>query len=188
VFERVLVVQYWIVELSVHPHSVDDFEPSLGQTTQGIGVTLTFIAMVAVVDFGPGAPGQGLLGEQVHGMAKVLVTGPSLVAGPARRIGPSFAGAAGHRGGARQALQSLRLSAKTIPVVADFGQKARGKLRSGPPVRNQQVMVGMTPEKFLDALAVDAKLFFDRKRMLTSESANWLLALAVGALPQNSVA
>jgi hypothetical protein len=34
-------------------------------------VTLTFIAMVAVVDFGPGAPGQGLLGKQVHGMAKV---------------------------------------------------------------------------------------------------------------------
>jgi hypothetical protein len=72
VFELVLVVQHWIVELSVHPHSVDDFEPALGQATQGIGVTLTFIAMVAVVDFGPGAPGQGLLGKQVHGMAKVL--------------------------------------------------------------------------------------------------------------------
>jgi hypothetical protein len=64
VFELVLVVQHWIVELSVHPHSVDDFEPALGQATQGIGVTLTFIAMVAVVDFGPSAPGQGLLGKQ----------------------------------------------------------------------------------------------------------------------------
>ena len=42
----------------------------------------------------------------------VLVTGPSLVAGPARRIiGPRFACAAGHWGGARQALESLRLSA-----------------------------------------------------------------------------
>ena len=116
---------------SVPPHPVDDFEPALGQATQGIGVTLTFIAMVAVVDFGPGAPGQGLLGKQVHGMAQVLVTGPSLVAGPARQIGPSFAGAAGHRGGARQALQSLRLAPEAIPVVADFGQQTWANLRSG---------------------------------------------------------
>jgi hypothetical protein len=53
VFELVLVVQHWIVELSVHPHSVDDFEPALGQATQGIGVTLTFIAMVAEADLSP---------------------------------------------------------------------------------------------------------------------------------------
>ena len=48
VFELVLVVQHWIVQLSVHPHPVDDFEPTLAQATQGIGVTLTFIAMMAV--------------------------------------------------------------------------------------------------------------------------------------------
>ena len=129
--ELVLVVQHWIVELSVHPHPVDDFEPTLTQATQGIGVTMTFFAMVAVVDFGPGTPGQGMLSKQIHGMAQVLVTGPSLVAGPARRVGPSFAGAAGHWRGARQALQSLRLAAEAIPVIADFGQQTRGKLRSG---------------------------------------------------------
>jgi len=61
VFELVLVVQHWIVQLSVHPHPVDDFEPTLAQATQGIGVTLTFIAMMAVVNFGPGTPGRGLL-------------------------------------------------------------------------------------------------------------------------------
>ena len=98
---------------------MDDFEPTLGQATQAIGVTLTFSAMVSVVDFGPRTSGQGLLGKQVHGMAQVLITGPALVAGPARRIGPSFACAAGHRGGARQALQSLGLSSEAIPVVAD---------------------------------------------------------------------
>jgi len=61
VFELVLAVQHWIVQLSVHPHPVDDFEPTLAQATQGIGVTLTFIAMMAVVDFGAGTPGRGLL-------------------------------------------------------------------------------------------------------------------------------
>jgi len=56
-----LVLQHWIVQLSVHPHPVYDFEPTLAQATQGIGVTLTFIAMMAVVDFGPGTPGLSLL-------------------------------------------------------------------------------------------------------------------------------
>ena len=130
-FELVLVVQHCVVGLSVHPHSEDDFEPTLGQATQAIGVTTTFLAMMAVVDFGPETAGQGLLGKQVHGMAQVLVTGPSLVHGPARRLAPGFSGLAGHRRGARQALQSLRLAAEAIPVIADFGQQTRGKLRSG---------------------------------------------------------
>jgi hypothetical protein len=38
VFELVLVVQHWIVQLSVHPHPVDDFEPTLAQATQGSGL------------------------------------------------------------------------------------------------------------------------------------------------------
>jgi hypothetical protein len=58
---------------------------------------MTFVAMVAVVDLGPHTPGQGLLDKQVHGMAQVLVTCPSFMAGPAWRIGPRFAGAAGYR-------------------------------------------------------------------------------------------
>ncbi len=47
------------------------------------------------------------------------------------QIGPRFAGAVGYRAVPTQALQSVRLSAKAIPVVADFGQQTRGKLRSG---------------------------------------------------------
>ncbi len=60
-FELVLVVQHCIVGLSVHPHAVDDFEPTLTQATQGIGVTTTFLAMMAVVDFGPETPGQKVI-------------------------------------------------------------------------------------------------------------------------------
>lgn len=95
-------------------------------------MTLTFGAMVAVVDFGPHTLGQGLLRKEVQDMAQVLlVTGPSLMAGPTRRIGLRFAGAAGYRGSARQALQSLGLSAEVIPVVADFGEETRSYLSSG---------------------------------------------------------
>lgn len=131
-FELVLVVQHSVVGLSVYPHAEDDLEPTLAQAAQAVGVTTTFLAMMAVVDFGPETAGQGLLGKEVNGMAQVLVTSPSLVDGPARRVGPGFAGATGHRRGARQALQSLGLLAETIPVIADFGQKTRGNLRSGP--------------------------------------------------------
>ena len=130
-FELVLVVQHGIVGLSVHPHAEDDFEPTLAQPAQGVGVTMTFLAVMVVVDFGPGTPGEGLLGKQVHGMAQVLVTGPALVAGPARRVSPGFASAAGHRRGARQALQRLGLLAEATPIIADFGQQTRTNLRSG---------------------------------------------------------
>ena len=131
VFDLVKVVEFWIVKGAIQPHPVNDFDPTLAQATQAVGMTVTFIAMVAVVDFGPRTAGTGLLGKQVHCMTQVFVTGPSLMAGPARRIGSGFTGAAGHRSGARQALQSLHLSVKAIPVIADFRQQTRGQLRSG---------------------------------------------------------
>jgi len=69
VSELVLVVQHSVVRLSVHPHAINDCNPALTKATQGIGVTPTFLAMMAVIDFGPGTPAQGLLGKQMHGMA-----------------------------------------------------------------------------------------------------------------------
>ena len=111
---------------------MNDFDPTLAQATQAVGMTVTFLAMLAVVDLGPRTAGTRLLGKQVDGMTQVLVTGPSLMAGPARRIGPGFTGAAGHRSGARQALQSFGLSAEAISVITDFRQQTRSKLSSGP--------------------------------------------------------
>jgi hypothetical protein len=105
--ELVLVVQHWVIRFSIHPHAVDDFEPAVGQPAQGIGVTAPFVPVVAVVNVRPGTLAEGLLGKQVHGVAQVFVAGPPLVAGPARRVAPSFAGPAGHRGGAGQTLQRL---------------------------------------------------------------------------------
>jgi hypothetical protein len=69
VSELILVVQHSVVRLSVPPHAINDFNPALTQATQGIGMTMTFLAMMAVIDFGPGTPGQGLLGKKMHGMA-----------------------------------------------------------------------------------------------------------------------
>jgi hypothetical protein len=54
---------------------VDDFEPTLGHATQGIGVTLTFIAMVAVVDFGPRTPGQGFSANRCMAWRRCLSQG-----------------------------------------------------------------------------------------------------------------
>ena len=59
VSELVLVVQHSVVRLSVRPHAVNDFNPALTKATQGIGVTTTFLAMMAIIDFGPGTPGSG---------------------------------------------------------------------------------------------------------------------------------
>jgi hypothetical protein len=65
---------------------VDDFEPALAQPAQGIGVTATFIAVVAVVNVRPGTLPQALLGKQVDGVAQVFVASPQLVTGPAGRV------------------------------------------------------------------------------------------------------
>jgi hypothetical protein len=105
VFELVLVVQDGVIGVSVHPDSVDDFEPSMSQATQGIGMTLAFLTMAAVVDLRPRAASEGLLGKEVHGMAQMPVAGPSLVAGPARRIGSGFA---------RKSKQSLAHKSSTV--------------------------------------------------------------------------
>ena len=77
-------------------------------------------------------------------MTQVLVTGPALVARPAGRLAPGFAGAAGHRGGAGQALQGLGLIAEASPIVTSTarqrlcaftkrsGSRARFRLPSRP--------------------------------------------------------
>jgi len=146
VFELVLVVQDGVIGVSVHPDSVDDFEPSMSQATQGIGMTLAFLTMAAVVDLRPRAASEGLLGKEVHGMAQMPVTGPSLVAGPARRIGSGFASAPGHRRGTPQALQSLGSGAEAIPVIADFRQKPWGELRSAPGKEPNKSWSGWRPK------------------------------------------
>jgi hypothetical protein len=38
-----------VVGFSVYPHAIDDFEPTLSQAAQGIGVTRTFLAMMLIV-------------------------------------------------------------------------------------------------------------------------------------------
>jgi hypothetical protein len=63
------------------------FAPAVGQPAQGIGVTLTFVPVRAVVNLRPGALAEGLLGKQVHGVTQVFVAGPPLGARPVRRVG-----------------------------------------------------------------------------------------------------
>src|ERR1700722_4664433 len=121
--------------------------------------------MMVVVDLSPEALAQTMFGKEVHRMAQVPVTGPALVARPLVGLSSDFAFAspAGYRRAAGQALQSLGPFLEAPAVITDFGHYPRSKLRPGAWQRPKQVMVGMTTEKFLDALAVDAKLFFQRK-------------------------
>ena len=100
-------------------------------------MTSTFVPVVPVVDFCPGALRKALFCQQVDGVAQVLVTGPPLVAGPAGRVAPGFAGAAGHRGRSGQALQGLGLIAEAIPVESRSRKAAEGPAWGRRPVKNQ---------------------------------------------------
>ena len=118
-----MVVEHRVVGFSVYPHSIDDFEPTLSQAAQGIGVTRTFLAMMLIVDLSPDALVQSMFGKKVHRVAQVPVTSPTLVARPAVRMGSdfAFAGPAGDRRAAGQTLQGLGSILEAPAVITDFG-------------------------------------------------------------------
>ena len=59
------------------PHFPDDFEPSPAESKQGLGMALTFFAQRVVLFRGPGRLHPAFVGEEIHGMAQVLVAAPA---------------------------------------------------------------------------------------------------------------
>ena len=68
--------------------------------------------------------------------------------------------------GVPEALESLSITAKSLPVIANLGEQARSHLGSGARQGTEQIMIGMKSEKLLDAPSIEAKLLFDRKKHL----------------------
>ena len=56
-FELISVVELGVVRDSINPHFVDDFEPAVGQPTQGAGMALVLLAMMLIVKLGPDTAG-----------------------------------------------------------------------------------------------------------------------------------
>ncbi len=79
VLELIAVMELGIIRGSIDPHFVDDFEPAVAEPAQGIGVALVLLAMMLIVNLGPGAARETLLSKQVDGVAEVFVTGPALM-------------------------------------------------------------------------------------------------------------
>ena len=79
VLELVTVMELGIVRGSIDPHFVDDFEPAVSEPAQGIGMTLVLLAMMLIVNLGPDAARETLLGKKVDGVAEVFVTSPALM-------------------------------------------------------------------------------------------------------------
>src|SRR5262245_58636932 len=68
--------------------------------------------------------------------------------------------------GVPEALESLSITAKSLPVIAILGEQARSHLGSGARQGTEQIMIGMKSEKLLDAPSIEAKLLLDRKKHL----------------------
>jgi hypothetical protein len=56
VLELVAVMELGVVGGSIEPHFVNDLEPAVAESTQGIGMTAILLAVMLVVTLGPDTP------------------------------------------------------------------------------------------------------------------------------------
>ena len=144
-------VKICVVGSPVLPHFPDDVQPALAQTSHSLGVSFSAFAQSFIVDFCPSALRTAFVGEELHGLAEVLVA----VSAHVNLM--NLAGLITDRGRSRQALEGLGL-AKKRPVASDLAQQARGQLCPGPWQRAKQSTVRMAFEKRFDAFAVYLEL------------------------------
>ena len=145
---------------SIEPHFVDDFKPAVTESAQRVGVTLILLAVMVIVNVGPGTTGQTLLGEKIDSVPEVLVTSPAC------KTVAAFSGTFGDGGSSTKALQILRIATESLAVIANLGEQARSDLGSGTRQGTEQIMIGMGSEKLFDSPAIEAKLLFDCKKHL----------------------
>jgi hypothetical protein len=63
VLELVTMMEFGIVGLALEPHFVDDFEPALRESANGVGVRAIFGAVVVIIALGPEALLDALFSE-----------------------------------------------------------------------------------------------------------------------------
>ena len=158
--ELIAVMELGVIRGSIDPHFVNDFEPAVAESTQGIGVTLVLLTVMLIVNLGPETTGKTLLSKKMDGVTEMFVTSPALVAVAV------FSGTLGDRSSSAKTLQILSLAAKSLPIVANFGEQARSDLGSGAGQGTEQIMIGMTSKELFDSLAIERQLLFDGKKHL----------------------
>ena len=89
-------------------------------------MTAILLAMKLIVTLGPDTTGQTLLSKKMEGMPEVFVTSPTLMNVTV------FSRTFRHWGCSAKTLESLSISAKSLPVIANLGKQARSDLGSGP--------------------------------------------------------
>ena len=90
--DLIAVMELGVVDGSIDPHFVNDFEPTVSESAQSISVTAILLAMMLIVTLGPRTTAQTLLSKKIHGVSEVFVTSPTLMNVTV------FSGAFGHRG------------------------------------------------------------------------------------------
>jgi hypothetical protein len=88
-------------------------------------MTAILLAMKLIVTLGPDTTGQTLLSKKMEGVSQVFVTSPTLMNVTV------FSRTFGHWGCSAKALESLSITAKSLAVIAHFGEQARSDLGSG---------------------------------------------------------
>src|ERR1039458_2807334 len=69
-------VQIGIIRFPIAHHAEQNFEPALAQTANGTGMAHPSLALVLIVDLGPGDAALKTISPQMHNVAHTFVTSP----------------------------------------------------------------------------------------------------------------
>jgi hypothetical protein len=72
-------MKFRVIGATINPHLVNDLQPAVAESAQGIGVTLALLAMMLVITLGPDASRQTLLCKKMDGVPEMFVTSPAYI-------------------------------------------------------------------------------------------------------------
>src|SRR5262249_22249963 len=113
VFLLVACMQVRVVWAACLPHFPEDLQPSLSQTAQGAGMTLSFVPMGLIVLLSPRHLAPAEVGPQMNGRAQMFIAVTTDI------DFEDLTGLEAHRSGSGQTLQTLR-SFKNAPIAAQL--------------------------------------------------------------------
>src|SRR2546430_7335560 len=140
----------FIIGRPVLPHAPEHLQPTLAQTAEGTGMTVSTFAFGLIVQLSPEAGLAALIGPQMDGVAQKIIAGP-----PDARF-TELARFKAHGAGTRATAQTVGIR-EHLALAPQLGQQSRRQFVLGAGQASKDAMIGMAFEGRSNALPIDRK-------------------------------